>query len=180
MLEKMKTTNCCSNSSCGCVTPQNKKKLTIDFLYLDLETCERCKGTDSNLLIAINEVKEVLKSANYEVEVNKIKIDSKEMAIEYKFVSSPTIKINGKDIDIEGKESDCKDCGDICGDDVDCRVWTYENEVYTEAPKAMIVNAILKEVYRDKADISDKIEEKYILPENLEKFFSSRKNNKNI
>lgn len=179
-MEKVETTNCCNNSSCGCVTPHNKKKLTIDFLYLDLETCERCKGTDENLLNAINEVKEVLKSANYEVELNKIKIDSKEMAIKYKFVSSPTIKINGKDIDIKGKESDCKDCGDICGDNIDCRVWSFENEVYTEAPKAMIINAILKEVYRDKTDISDKKEEEYVFPENLEKFFSLRKSNKNI
>ena len=96
-MRKEKITNCCSNSSCSCVTPQNKKKLTIDFLYLDLETCERCKGTDNNLLLAINEVKEVLKSANYEVEVNKIKINSKEIAIKYRFLSSPTIRINGKD-----------------------------------------------------------------------------------
>lgn len=164
--------NCCNNTSCEC-TPKGKKKLFIDFLYLDLNTCERCKGTDNNLLMAVEEVKEILKAANYETEVNKIKIDSKETAIKYKFVSSPTIRINGKDIDITGKESDCKECGDICGDSVDCRVWTYEEEVYTEAPKAMIINAILKEVYGNKDEDMKTIEKPYIFPKNLEKFFLS-------
>lgn len=165
--------SCCSGSSCDCI-PKEKKKILIDFLYLDLDTCERCKGTDNSLLLAINEVTEVLKAANYEIEINKIQIDSKETAIKHKFISSPTIKINGKDIDLLMQETNCKDCGDICGDSIDCRVWTYEDEVYTEPPKAMIINAILKEVYSPKSDGLDKIEEEYIFPKNLEKFFNSK------
>ena len=162
--------SCCSESSCECAS-QKSKKITIDFLYLDLNTCERCKGTDNNLLLAINEVTGVLKAANYEIEINKIQIDSKETAIKFKFISSPTIKINGKDIDITAQESDCKDCGDICGDNIDCRVWTYEDEVYTKPPKAMIINAILKEVYGNHSECREKAEEEYVFPKNLEKFF---------
>lgn len=113
----------------------------------------------------------VLKAASYEILINKINIDSKESAIKYKFISSPTIRINGRDIDINTKESDCKDCGDICGDSIDCRVWTYENKEYTEPPKAMIINAILKEIYNDKIKETNEIKEEYVFPENLEKFF---------
>lgn len=170
-MEKIKSSSCCSGSSCDCTSSQDIKKLTIDFLYLDLNTCERCKGTESNLLKAINEVEVVLKAASYEIIINKINIDSKESAIKYKFISSPTIRINGRDIDINTKESDCKDCGDICGDSIDCRVWTYENKEYTEPPKAMIINAILKEIYNDKIKETNEIKEEYIFPENLEKFF---------
>ena len=170
-MEKIKSSSCCSGSSCDCPPSQDIKKLTIDFLYLDLNTCERCKGTESNLLKAINEVEVVLKAASYEILINKINIDSKESAIKYKFISSPTIRINGRDIDINTKESDCKDCGDICGDSIDCRVWTYENKEYTEPPKAMIINAILKEIYNDKIKETNEIKEEYVFPENLEKFF---------
>ena len=29
--------------------PASRRELVIDFLYLDLETCTRCRGTDANL-----------------------------------------------------------------------------------------------------------------------------------
>ncbi len=48
---------------------------------------------------------------------------------------------------MEGKESKCESCGDLCGDDVDCRIWLYQGKEYTSPPPAMIVDAILREVY---------------------------------
>ena len=104
--------------------------------------------------------------------MNKVNIITKELAFEYEFVSSPTIRINGKDIAIDVRESSCKDCGDLCGDDVDCRVWSYEGEDYTEPPKELIINAILKAVYGEKEGLEDEKEE-YKLPDNLNKFFDA-------
>ncbi|HHV97264.1 MAG TPA: DUF2703 domain-containing protein, partial [Clostridiaceae bacterium] len=159
---------------------EEKKKIIIDFLFLDLSICTRCQGTESSLEEAIKDVAKVLELAGVEVVLNKIHIDSKEKAIQYRFESSPTIRINGKDIQLEVKESLCESCGDLCGDEVDCRVWIYEGKEYNVPPKAMIIDAILREVYSDKKAQSNDIvdREAYQLPENLRRFFESVKKNK--
>ena len=163
--------------SCGgdcCAPKQEKKEIDIDFLYLDLHTCKRCQGAESNLDQAIDEVSAVLKSAGYEVSVNKINIASPELAIKYAFLSSPTIRINGNDIALDVTETSCKDCGAICGDSVDCRTWVYEGVEHPEPPKEMIVNAILKEVYGGYSEFP-KSKKEYILPDNLKAFFAGIK-----
>jgi hypothetical protein len=48
---------------------------------------------------------------------------------------------------LEAKESLCESCGDLCGDEVDCRVWIYNGKEYNVPPKAMIIDAILREIY---------------------------------
>ena len=65
------------------------------------------------------------------------------------FVSSPTIQVNGLDIALELRESSCAECGEACACDgtIDCRVWVWQGQEHTEAPTAMIVDAILREVY---------------------------------
>lgn len=169
----------CSCSG-GCCSPeQEKKKVDIDFLYLDLNTCERCQEAECNLDQAINEVSAVLKSAGYEVSVNKINITTPDLATKYEFLSSPTIRINGNDISLEVTETSCKDCGDICGDSVDCRSWVYEGVEHPEPPKEMIVNAIMNEVYGGRTNHNDKKSE-YVMPQNLKVFFDGIKTKKNI
>jgi hypothetical protein len=168
---KNKSTCCCSGSDC-CTPKQEKKQIVIDFLYLDLTVCTRCQGTEASLEDAINEASTVLRAAGYVIVVNKINITSEILAIEYQFVSSPTIRINGRDIAMEVKETVCEDCGDICGDSsVDCRVWTYEGTDYNVPPKEFIINAILKEVYSDQPSAENSKE--YKLPQNLKKFFEA-------
>jgi hypothetical protein len=122
---------------------------------------------------AIKEVAVVLQAAGFDLVVNKINITSKELAIRYQFLSSPTIRINGRDIAMEVKETVCEDCGDLCGDDsVDCRVWTYEGTDYNVPPKAFIINAILKAVYS--GTLEPEGNTVYVLPENLKKFFEGK------
>jgi len=139
---------CCScNQGCCGSTQESeaeKKHIVIDFLYLDLSVCTRCQGTDTSLDEAINEVSRILEMTGTEVVVNKINVTSEELAIAHKFISSPTIRVNGHDIQINVKESLCEYCGDLCGDEVDCRVWVYQGKEYSVPPKAMIIEAILK------------------------------------
>jgi hypothetical protein len=176
--------NICCSTSCGC-EEQNyaieKKKIIIDFMYLDLSICTRCQGTEDSLEEAIADVAKVLELTGAEVVVNKIHIDSTEKAIQYRFESSPTIRINRKDIQLEMRESLCESCGDLCGDEVDCRVWVYKGKEYNVPPKAMIIDAILREVYSDKkAQLNNRVgKEAYQLPENLRRFFESIEKNKN-
>jgi hypothetical protein len=55
--------------------------------------------------------------------------------------------VNGKDIALEFRESHCQSCASACDSPVDCRVWVFQGQEYTEAPKAMIIDAMLREVY---------------------------------
>lgn len=174
--------SCGCRSDCGCGTGDcsdakvipDKKLLVIDFLYLDLKTCERCMGTDGVLMDVINEVSSVLETAGYSVTINKIEITNEELAKQYKFVSSPTIRVNGLDICLEVKENPCGSCSDISEQSVDCRVFIYEGKDYEVPPKAMIINAILKAIYGQTPEIPN--EESYVLPENLKMFFHGKAN----
>lgn len=163
---------CCSGGSSCCSHQQQKKQLVIDFLYLDLKVCARCQGADHNLDQAITEVSGILQAAGFEIVVNKINVTTKELAIKHQFLSSPTIRINGTDINLEVKESTCQECGDLCGEETDCRIWVYEGVEYTEPPKAMIINAILKAVY-GKRETETAKENDYELPDNLRRYYDA-------
>jgi hypothetical protein len=169
----------CGPGCCGSVAespriPESKKKrVEIDFLYLDLSTCTRCQGTDRTLDEALDEVSQVLKATGTEVVVNKINVISEELALKHRFVSSPTIRVNGRDIQMDVKESLCESCGDLCGEEVDCRVWVYEGVEYTVPPKAMIIEAILREVF-GRQDV-EPVQQPYVLPENLKRFYAAKR-----
>lgn len=175
----------CCEPSASCCSPiqdsgkldaveSQKRSLEIEFMYIDLDVCTRCLGTESNLEEAISEVAQILKATGIEVSVKKILVQNEEQAIELGFVTSPTIRINGQDIQLDFKESLCESCGDVCGDLVDCRVWIYQGKEYTEAPKAMIIDAILREVYGGSKTSSEKPKNTE-LPENLKNFFEAKR-----
>lgn len=170
---KKKKVNCCS-SGCGCDDfTLTKREILIEFLYLDLNTCTRCKGADAILEEALNELENIFTLTGVEIKLKKVNVDTLDLAKEYKFLSSPTIRVNGKDIQREIKESYCESCGDICNDSVDCRVWTYQGVEYNNPPKGLIVEQLIKHIY---CDLSAEIyADEYTVPDNLEKFFKSSK-----
>lgn len=150
------------------------REIGIDFMYLDLETCTRCRGTDANLDAALGEVERVLDAAGIAVAVRKTLIASAEQAQALGFVSSPTIRVNGQDIALELRESSCAECGEACGCEgtIDCRVWVWHDREYTVAPVPMIVDAILHQVYAGqerpaRASSAD-------VPENVLRFFAGK------
>jgi Domain of unknown function (DUF2703) len=151
-------------------------RLRIDFLFLDLETCTRCRGTDRSLESALDAARELLAANDTEVEVNKIHVESAELARELRFESSPTIRVNGRDVALELRESSCgsEACTDGCGEAIACRVWVHAGKEYTEPPVALIVDAILREVYGEAVVKRGPDAASYELPENLERFFAGR------
>ncbi|MGH7492736.1 MAG: DUF2703 domain-containing protein [bacterium] len=153
-----------------------QRKIGIDFLFLDLNTCTRCVGTNENLEKAVASVEQVLHLIGAELTVNKILIDSTMKAQTHRFVTSPTIRVNGQDIAFETRESKCDSCTDLCGcaEGTDCRIWAYRGEEYTEAPVAMIAEAILQEVFRTPQYALSLAGPYDAVPENLQSFFANK------
>lgn len=94
------------------------RKLQIDFLFLDLPSCTRCRGTERSLRDALTVVTGVLQAAGIEVNTSKVQVASEELARAWRVVSSPTIRISGTDIALERRQSSCgsEACTDGCGD----------------------------------------------------------------
>lgn len=139
---------------------------------MDTTICGRCQDTEKALDEAVASVAIVLNAAGYGVKVNKVNIATRELAIQVQFVSSPTIRVNGNDIAVELRETVCEDCGELCGDTVDCRVWLYNGVEYNAPPKELIVDAILREVYSAKQGEPER--KAYQLPDNLETYFVAK------
>lgn len=164
--------NCCS---CGCKEASDKK-VTVEYLYLDIDKCDRCIGTDTVLDEVMSILTSVFNLAGYEVVYNKTKMETEKIAIKHRFISSPTIRVNGNDICQSVSENSCECCSDISGTNVDCRVFEYNGENYEVPPKEMLADAILKAVFvQDEKGCSCR---NYELPDNLKQFFNGKENKK--
>ena len=127
-------------------------RLEIELLYLNLDTCDRCQNADRNLDAALEATTDVLKLAGHDVAVRKTHVTSEEDAAALGFVSSPTIRVNGRDIALAVEESRCSACSRLAATDVGCRTWNWQGEQHSSPPTGMIVDAILRGIYgRDPA-----------------------------
>ena len=152
-----------------------KRRVDIDFLYLDLDVCERCQDTDSWLEEAIVEIVRVLEATGVQVALNKTHVTSEEQSTALGFLVSPTIRVNGRDIQVDFTESLCESCGTLCECEggVSCRDWEYQGQWYTAPPKGLIIEAILSQVYRG-GDAKDGAAKPILASDNLKRFFSGR------
>ena len=179
-LEKNDSTCCGSHSTSTLAnnTQVEKRRLDIDFMYLDLTTCTRCRGTDSSLEKAIAEVSKVLETTGIQVVVRKVHVKSEAQAVELGFVVSPTIRVNGRDIQMNFRESFCESCGTLCDceEGVSCREWEYQGQWYAVPPKGLIIEAILKEVYGNANEERKEAHRAERMPDNLKRFFDGVKN----
>ncbi|MGQ0572558.1 MAG: DUF2703 domain-containing protein [Armatimonadota bacterium] len=155
--------------------PTATRRVAVEFLFIDLEVCARCLGTNTNLEAALSEVSQLLAMAGIEVSVTKTLVESEEQARALRFFSSPTIRVNGKDIALEFRESRCETCESCaCNGTVNCRVWVFQGREYTEAPTAMIVDAILREVYAGQPQSAPEQGPFEDVPGDLTRFFAGK------
>jgi len=125
-----------------------KRRLDISFPNLDLSGCERRQDTDSTLEEAIDVVNQVLGATGVDVSLNKIHVPSEKQAVSLGFLVSPTIRVNGRDIQMKNRENRCESCGTPCEckGGVICREWDNQGQWYTAPSKGLLIEAILKEV----------------------------------
>lgn len=150
--------------------------IDIELLALDLNSCTRCVGTLDHIEKAIDIIQPVLEVMGTQVNVKTIVVESEEQARRYQFVTSPTIRVNGKDVAFETSESECESCTDLCGCDegTSCRVWLYRGDEHTEAPVALVVESILRKIFGGSHDTIGTTPAYGGVPENLRRFFRSK------
>lgn len=151
-----------------------QEKIIVEYLYLDLQTCDRCIGTDSILDEVMLVLTPALELAGFTVEYRKTEIETAEIALQNQFLSSPTIRVNGHDICHSIVENSCGCCSEISDTDVECRVFMYKGEAYEVPPKEMLAEGILQFIFGQSNEVVPR--DRYELPQNLKKFFEGKKN----
>lgn len=144
--------------------------MVIDFLYVDLDECERCQSSDETLDKGLRELREEIHQNDIPtITINKTKITSDEEAEKHDLIRSPTLRINDVDIeeivneDYEIKDNYCPSCGDVTGPECyeitgggnECRVFEYDGDTYETIPKGMIKEAIREVVGIEVKNSSD-------------------------
>ena len=170
--------SCCVASSATDARITEVPSLNVEFLFLDDEVCQPCSSMARALDEAIEIVAAPLASMGVDVHVEKIHIVDLKTAETHKFMTSPTIRINGNDIDPARTEEECGTCGDLTGGRtaVNCRNWHWRGQVHQTAPTGKLVEAIMDMATRSKADCCTDISDEaaYTVPENLRAFFVVR------
>jgi len=121
------------------------KKIQLLYIF----DCPWCVKTKKLIRECANEL-------GVKADIEEILIDTDEKAKKYKFVGSPTVRINKKDIQEEVSKGQCLPCEELskltkeatefvkqeckCG----CRVYFYKGKQYPYPPKEMIKEAIVK------------------------------------
>lgn len=98
--------------------------MKIEFLYF-----KDCPGHKS----ALSLLEQIILEKNIEASIEKIEVTSPELAIQYRFLGSPYIRINGKDI--EGRE-------DLSEYGLKCRIYSETNSGF---PSIAVLRKALQE-----------------------------------
>jgi len=163
---------------CDCKTEANSastlREIALEFLYLDKAACEPCGETAQSLETAAEAARPPLEAMGYSLSIEKKHITSRALAKAERLVSSPTIRVNGIDIDPAVTEDDCPSCGTLAGDDtkVNCRIWHWRGQVFPAAPVGKIVESLM--IAAAGTAQAPEPEGAFSLPENLERFFAAK------
>ncbi len=106
--------------------------MKIELLYFD--ACPNYKKT-------LEDVNEVLKQEGVEAEIEMIRVETQEEAEKLSFLGSPTLRIEGKDVDERSRDS--KEFG------WKCRIYPVGDKILGSPPREMIRQA-LKEALTNK------------------------------
>lgn len=148
----------------------DRRRVDVEFLFLDRETCTRCAGTESALETALDRIAPLLDDLGVDVVVRPIHVDTADVARRTALEVSPTVRIDRRDVQPNPVTSACSDCGEP---GVDCRLWTYRGETHATPPVELLVEALLRAaVARTESADTYRSKEPFRLPEDLETAFA--------
>lgn len=181
-----------TQSSCGCGSGccgsaetaggaakvgKSSKKLEVELLVIDLEVCARCVPTGEQLRRAVELITPAATAAGVDITYRETVVQTPEEAKARALLSSPTIRINGRDIEQDIRESECESCGDLTegGVRVDCREWHYRGEVYSAAPLQFLIESLMDAIVRIDEIPPVTVEPLAELPANLMTYFANKR-----
>ncbi len=121
------------------------RDVRVEFLYLDRETCERCRGTEAAVESALATVRPALALAGAGVVLDRVHVDSAATAEAVGLEVSPTIRVDGRDVQPAFETSDCGCAGDEA---VPCRLWRDGERTRERAPADLVADAVLRAAYQ--------------------------------
>ena len=89
----------------------------------------------------------------------------------YRFLSSPTIRINNIDLFETVTENECGCCSEISGHVTDCRTFEEDDQTVNAPSVKLLIEKILLHILNKP---KEKDIEPYVLPENLEQFYQKK------
>ncbi len=146
-----------------------RRPVLVEFMALDLVVCDRCQGTDARVEAAVEKCRPVLEACGYDVVLKSIVVENEWMAEQFRFYSSPTIRVNGVDICPSIEENTCTCCSDMSDSPIKCRMYPFNGTFYEVPPVDLVVQGIMNAVVS--GEVVDPLEEPYELPENFAVFF---------
>jgi hypothetical protein len=171
------SSGCAQTTQVPVESAAQKKIMQVDLIVIDLSTCQRCVPTGDQLREAVRLLTPVGEALGIELRYGEMVVQTPEEARNVALLSSPTIRINGRDIAQDIRESLCESCGDLTDNNtaVDCREWHYKGKVYSAAPIPMLIESVMQAMLKideipplATAPILD-------LPENLKRYFANKK-----
>ncbi len=154
------------------MSSHSNQTLDIQLLYIDNESCSRCLQTEGNLDVAAAMVSGVMELLGVELRVERVLVEDRQLANKVQLETSPTIRINGSDIGGKLEQNACGDCSDLASQPINCRTWTWRDQITNYAPIGLIVEEIFKALFAQD-EPAPAVTEGFQLPENLERFFAN-------
>jgi hypothetical protein len=121
--------------------PTHLRDVTVEFLYLDREACERCRKTEAAVEATLSAVRPALALTGARVVLDRRHVDSAATARAVELAVSPTVRVDGRDVQPEFETADCG-CGGATT--IPCRVWRYRGRTHDAAPPGLLADAILR------------------------------------
>lgn len=170
---------CGCNDAAGACTgtaTAEKKTLNVELLVIDLTSCKRCVPTGNELKRAVGLLAPVAEVLGIELNYREAIVRTEQEAKALALMSSPTIRLNGRDIVPDIRESLCESCCDLTEDGtlVNCREWHYRGKIYYAAPLPLLTEAIMRAMLD--IDTPPVVPESMaVLPENLRRYFDHKR-----
>lgn len=103
------------------------RKIGVELLYFD--GCPTYKT-------ALRDIREIVKQEGLDADVTLTRVESEEEARQLRFVGSPTVRVNGADVEPAAKES--KDFG------LRCRIYRVDGRILGSPSKNMLKSALTR------------------------------------
>jgi len=162
---------CCLDPATCCPSPRSQRTITIEVFYLDSDVCDRCRNTLTALDDAVTLMKPVIRALGCTLTIHRVHITSLSLAQQHRFLGSPTVRVNGRDVNENLAEDSCLACGSLCGDSVTCRIFTYQGQTTQILPLGLMIEAMMRALL---SPTSHQDNTPYEVPENLTCFFQGQ------